>query len=901
MDTHLKNHLLLIMKKKYSITKDKRRISADKYLVFGAEKFIRNPSNLSEINENDDWSLMFNITKKDSITKEPIIYNAVSALTQSGFLVYHYNNKIVFFTIQSGTPISYSFNFNHDVFNKNVSYVLSFNSSTNLLSVYANTVLVDSHTILENFTTNQTVSYLGHYFPDVIDFTIGLVNIIILDRQVTEQERNYYYQNNIISESLHINCRQFYTFDGLLKSDEIAIFEKTITTSGYGSGVLFDTQFIGDSNIEVTIGDGFINRHAFVSITSSTNTYLLADMIHGIQMDASGNLQEILNGSQNGVMSTYVIGDVIKIERIGTEINFYKNNGLIKNIIGVSTINYNINFTMFSPLTQLTNVKLNGVNLKASESTSVNINNVTLIDSVANYNYAKPSENLVGNHGQLIGWTDDVLGLTKLSSKSAFKDFYSKRDYLGIGSEISLPINVDSQSLIIPSLMDTVDFSSGFSVVFKVVILDNTTENVLSAIQLLSKNVAGEKNNITFRRSGGTGEFNLHFVGNTQVIASETVQFNKELVIVITVDNNFIKQYINGVEVDSTVTANGYLIPKHFSSLLNGNQFYYRGLYNSILTENEIRTAYHDNENWISLNPVGFYGNQFTSTGAIDLSNNIGEAIFADSAWVDSNLKFTDLSGYQPRKYGLTFNSASTQYLTITDFNPTKEEGYTVLAGFAGKTTTPDAFFNTIFTKRNLANTTNRFGLSTISNSTDIAIVAMTTDGHEMIHDGSFKDVAFYSVLMSQEKEIKDYEWSSGQYMTGSYNTSKRIYLRDDNPIVNPDLQGFDELDGECAIGRLDGTSRPLNNHLLYLAVFKGLLNNHEIKELYNNGNFSNPSITLREKYELVLYPDFNNPYDDGGTLKIPDLSDSNHDITAFGWTDLSALETARIEISSLL
>ena len=112
--------------------------------------------------------------------------------------------------------------------------------------------------------------------------------------------------------------------------------------------------------------------------------------------------------------------------------------------------------------------------------------------------------------------------------------------------------------------------------------------------------------------------------------------------------------------------------------------------------------------------------------------------------------------------------------------------------------------------------------------------------------------------------------------------------------------EGFDTIAWTTYIGRR-AEGNYFNGTISHFLVFKGILNDAEIKTIYNNGLLSNPPTELLDKYELVLLIDFNNPFDDVGTLKFPDLSPSNHTVIAHNWADLPTLQGSLVDKNSLI
>lgn len=253
------------------------------------------------------------------------------------------------------------------------------------------------------------------------------------------------------------------------------------------------------------------------------------------------------------------------------------------------------------------------------------------------------------------------------------------------------------------------------------------------------------------------------------------------------------------------------------------------------------------------------------------------------------------------RKFGINFDSSLSQYIEVENFIPSKEDGYTCLAAFKGNTSTPDNAFKSVFTKTDGVTGQYRFSIETLANTSNLAIVPTTASSKTVINNASYDNVNYVSVNTDINRNIRDQQWVSEQFFKATLNTSKKFYERSNVPLVPPELQGFDEMTAGtpmAAIGRYGAFSiRYYNGTIMFLQIWKGVLNDKEIKEVFNKGLFSNPSQKLLDKYDLVLYPDFNNPFDDAGTLKFNDLSPSNHTLIARNWPDLPTLEASKREI----
>ena len=527
-------------------------------------------------------------------------------------------------------------------------------------------------------------------------------------------------------------------------------------------------------------------------------------------------------------------------------------------------------------------------------------------DVVANYNYAKSGTNFTGNHGEMIGWTDEELGITEstagFSHNTAFRNFYNKSRRGIKGLDMGTVWGKGTNSLFQYFNPPLPVLTSGWSVTYEAD-YTQTGADISGSVRCFW--FTTDANGIVIvtpdrSRMCTTASVSLYNLSGQiyEEINSITITSNT---------SNEMKMYLNGILVDTNNET--FSVPNRLLFGVTGNGRYYArhdGLYvfDNVLTDNEVLTAYTNNS-WMDETPQRAYTSEFAVDGKLkDITGNGFDINPATNRTEGFNLNdVIDSNGFQTRKYGLTFNSASSQYLEVENFVPTKEEGYTVICAVAQKTDTSFPSFEMIFSK--FESVTKFYEIRGDSgdkfygviNPYESNVISRNLDGFE---DSDLRNPLFIVNRLKGDDPLLE-TYSPNTASTDVSVNGKRFPADINTSLVT--TVGFDEISGGLVIGGRSpgGSSFSCNGHIVYLAVFKGVLNDHEIKELYNNGNFANPSTTLREKYELVLYPDFNNPYDDGGTLKIPDLSDSNHTIIAEGWANIGALETARIEISSLL
>jgi hypothetical protein len=259
-----------------------------------------------------------------------------------------------------------------------------------------------------------------------------------------------------------------------------------------------------------------------------------------------------------------------------------------------------------------------------------------------------------------------------------------------------------------------------------------------------------------------------------------------------------------------------------------------------------------------------------------------------DPAYFQANQKYADVTGKSIIKYGLNFNGTN-QYLevqNIPQFDTNK--GITILCGFADIDETA--------TQKDILHLTD----STIQKEVTLA------------YDDNTSNVIFKSGDVSQDTQsigidktgsnfgvyrISD---DKNKYNDGLFKKSSSINTVD-TTRTNQSL-GRTDATYNVFIGSNNGGSTPIDAVITYCVIYEGILNDAEVKALYNNGLFRQPQdVSPTTQSELVLCVDFNNPFDDGGVLKSKDLSPSNHTIIANGWgTDLNLLKASQVEINSL-
>jgi len=142
---------------------------------------------------------------------------------------------------------------------------------------------------------------------------------------------------------------------------------------------------------------------------------------------------------------------------------------------------------------------------------------------------------------------------------------------------------------------------------------------------------------------------------------------------------------------------------------------------------------------------------------------------------------------------------------------------------------------------------------------------------------------------------------NQNKYSNGGLFTKSSNINTGENTLTNQPLNRTDAT-YNIYLGSGNAGASPLDCVLTYFAMFEGILNDAEVKPYFNNGVFSNVSdLSQTTKSTLIAAADFNNPFDDLGILKVPDLSSNNEQILVNGFANITDLENAKVEILSLI
>lgn len=536
------------------------------------------------------------------------------------------------------------------------------------------------------------------------------------------------------------------------------------------------------------------------------------------------------------------------------------------------------------------------------------VNNVTP-DVVEQYNYAKVTP-LVANHGVLVNFTDDELGIVNPSSQTAVKDFYDKWpladrglyvDGLSDTSKTGKPYIIGNDVV--------ADLTGNYYSFFNELIFPESAAIVASSRMFATTNAPDVGSLV--------GSAYIIFRFTTTTLINVLVQANQANV--VNGGIQILLSQIDGGIFGKKIRIGGSIDFGNGTGVLQmniGNQVFkhsYTGAPTYSISNNV----------GITIGQTPFFGNvtnqinveAFISNDLVDASQVEYIVSHRDFSGLDivqhyrprqadvSNMP--DLSSYDndgvlenlsaalileaeslmpPRQKALTFNGTS-QYLRVPNFNPTGELGYT-------------QFY--VYQLPDVANATNYI----LSKKIGAYEVGEDLLGNGISYRHHLRNASLVAEIVRGMKadniNMSGSYWKASEDIQIGYEFSSNKITPIAQPTVvtnNYNDSADDLLIG--ASGQYVGQYR-FKGLIMYMAIFKGEVSEKEMKILRNNGLLKNPSIQLQNKYSLELFIDFNNPFDDAGTLKFPDLSPNAHDVIAEGYTDLATLQSNLVDIDSL-
>ena len=230
-------------------------------------------------------------------------------------------------------------------------------------------------------------------------------------------------------------------------------------------------------------------------------------------------------------------------------------------------------------------------------------------------------------------------------------------------------------------------------------------------------------------------------------------------------------------------------------------------------------------------------------------------------------------SGLPPLRNALRFDASQNQFLSVPNFLPTSDDGYTIVCTCKLDTALPSS---TMHFWNKQSNRTTGF---------------VNPDGSvNMFHSNASGGPGFTTANTKVDyTNINQFVFTVKENPNSLGNPSKSIWVND--RLVAPSgatggMVGFNELTGNFTIGyyTASGTQRYFDGYLS-VWVAKGIATRSQIAELWNNSLLSNPK-TSWKNLDWQLIPDFNSINDDGaGNYTLTDSSPQNHTINLSGFT----------------
>lgn len=391
----------------------------------------------------------------------------------------------------------------------------------------------------------------------------------------------------------------------------------------------------------------------------------------------------------------------------------------------------------------------------------------------------------------------------------------------------------------------------------------------------------------------------------TKAINKDYALFNRELT-----QREITYIYEVGVLPSSTHEAVQFHLPLNHVALIDGTDRLMLDVienYNYAKTVNlsakhGVMSGWTDDELGLNTGTSTFtaYADFYTKTNGQNFSGG-GDAI--------------TYKGEELRYYGLQFDSVSGHNLTIQGLNTAKTNGYTFLVAVANKTnaawTSGQA---NIFSHVGTEGSNRQFQIENSISGLGKALRTVFPSGSttsnlisSAANDFDNSKIQFASFALSPNQDY---------YLTYELNGNTRAYAQStfntnvtqstsDISVSNPLSFGFNEITNAVTKIGYDGTDS-LDGVLCYFAIVEGLEDQATIKRQFNNGLLSNPSDFERLGLNLAFFADLNNPFDDAGTIKIPDLGDNNLTVIADSdldstWSTLSGVQSSQVELKTLL
>jgi hypothetical protein len=482
-------------------------------------------------------------------------------------------------------------------------------------------------------------------------------------------------------------------------------------------------------------------------------------------------------------------------------------------------------------------------------------------DVVEQYNYAKTTT-VSAVHGDLINYTNDEAGVTNPLLQTAWQNIYDKKkvglNHLpGNGSNLYAEILGYSSSPSAWCIFFEYALGQGYTGNSALFAGNDSTSDRL-VIRQSGTSILGYINstlvfNINNGASPNTLRIGLHYTGSVLRRFTES------------------EGWVNvGSNPTDTFNIFRFLRQNTASELYAGNKFGVgRCVYinRSVTTREEKIIANLDRSNdYKNISGIQFdldFGDAFLDTGnyfARDNSGNNRHArLYNWTPATDQPIRLEQNTGLPERRKALRLERASSEYISVAGFNPTAEKGYTHLIGF--KAIEPTSFPNVqgILSKEggglkffSFEGTTLRGGFNSQ------ASLAFKT----------FNKINF--AALTEDKAANRIK----NYINGTLV---------ENVAGGASFLGWHEVGGNFEIGGRSGPGQFFDGHLFFVGVWKGILTQVQILDIFNNGLAGNAAPSLMS--DCQLYLNFEEIINDGGVFKIKDWSPQNRTAILNGYS----------------
>jgi hypothetical protein len=253
-------------------------------------------------------------------------------------------------------------------------------------------------------------------------------------------------------------------------------------------------------------------------------------------------------------------------------------------------------------------------------------------------------------------------------------------------------------------------------------------------------------------------------------------------------------------------------------------------------------------------------------------------------------------SGFQPRRNGLKFEASKRHYLKIANLPQLDvNKGCTIIMIVKDFPLTTDkelAFFSDEVSTNDLIRILYRTGTPNV-----IAFNSNVSAGAEMQVEVDSDESSRLVFKLSNETQIEPKNtFNKLASVNKDVGTRTEAFVRNGatydlflGGIPGDDLPTF-------------GTEQYADITFEAFILVNGILSDADIDKIVTTNKIGNVPIELQDKYDFEVIADFNDVYDDLGTLKVKDLSGNDHSIVArgsagFGWNNLSELQASQTKL----